>query len=225
MSSLKRSILILTLSLLSSFPLAIANQDAEEIFTYIYDNGIWGRNAEGKGFSGGGSLVENAQTYMNFLQEFLKANEIKTVVDVGCGDWTFSQNICWEGIQYTGYDVVRKVIDENIKKFSNSSIKFIQGDLTHLDLPNADLLICKDVLQHLPHQNIFHLLQQAYKYKYCLITNDVDPHSFSSQNNSIQQGEYRTLDLTKAPFNVAGIKVLTYRSDTNFKQVLLIVNR
>lgn len=224
MNSFKKPTLIIALKFLTYFGLVVGEQNAEKTFTHIYENGIWGRNADGYGFSGGGSLVQNAQTYMDFLQNFLEANEIKTVVDVGCGDWTFSQYIRWGDIQYTGYDVVKKVIQDNVKKFGTVSIRFFQEDISHFSLPSADLMLCKDVLQHLSHEEIHLLLKQIHKFKYCLITNDVDPYSLSSHNDPIQQGEYRTLDLTKAPFNLKGIKVLTYRSDTNIKQVLLITN-
>ena len=79
------------------FPNQILERDVESVFTRIYDIGLWGRNEEGRGFSGSGSRAENAASCLSYLREFIKKNEIKTVVDLGCGDWTFSRNLDWDG--------------------------------------------------------------------------------------------------------------------------------
>lgn len=202
----------------------IKRQDITQAFTHIYEIGGWGRDTQGNAISGGGSLVQNAKKYMTFLQNFLKKNNIKSVIDVGCGDWSFSQYIDWTGIDYVGYDVVKSVIDTNNKKFSNKNCIFLLGDATQLDLPQADLLICKDVLQHLSNEDVSLFLKQLNKFKYCLITNDVNPQTETSTNENIETGSYRIIDLTKSPFAVKGHKVLTYISDQNKKQVLCIIN-
>lgn len=73
-------------------------------------------------------------------------------MDVGCGDWQFSQAIDWGTIKYIGYDIVKQVVKANRKKFGTRLISFIHGNGVQCDLPMADLLICKDVLQHLPNE-------------------------------------------------------------------------
>jgi SAM-dependent methyltransferase len=197
-----------------------ADKTAETAFTEIYDNGVWGRRKDGKGSSGEGSSIINAKVYIEFLRNFLKTHNIKSVVDAGCGDWTFSQEIDWSGIHYIGYDVVKSIIEENCMKFSNENCKFIYGDITKINLPSADLLLCKDVLQHLPNKDIMRFLKQCSNFKHCLITNDVDLHKM---NNNIKRGEYRPIDLTQEPFNITGFKILTYVSEGwNTKQVLHI---
>ncbi len=196
----------------------------EAAFTSIYTTAGWGKDEKGEGTSGSGSTPENAKPYMRFLQDFLKSHNIKSVVDVGCGDWQFSRLINWEGIKYTGYDVVDLVIQKNQQQFGKENISFVKMDSAQGELHGADLLICKDVLQHLPHQDIFAVIKQFSKFKYCIITNDVDETSLSSQNIDIPRSHYRTLDLTKAPFKLKGVKVLCYRSGVEIKQVLLIEN-
>ena len=34
----------------------------------------------------------------------LAERRIRTVVDLGCGDWQFSKYVDWRGIEYHGYD-------------------------------------------------------------------------------------------------------------------------
>lgn len=202
-----------------------ADESAKGIFTKVYNEAEWGRNAEGEGFSGTGSMVEFSKEYMAFLQKFLHEKNIQTVVDIGCGDWQFSQHINWSGTTYKGLDVVQSVIDKNNKKFSRPKINFECVDVINADLPKADLMICKDVFQHLTNADVASIIKQIPKYKYCLITNDVDPQTSTSENPEIlHRGSYRTIDMTKPPFNLKGTKILTYSGYYALKQVLLIDN-
>lgn len=219
--SIKQHFAILAIVQLLTF-LPLSGQSAEEVFTNIYKTGLWGRNNSGMGTSGDGSTLHTTEDYRKFLQQFLKDMHIQSVVDAGCGDWGFSYAVNWDGIDYCGYDVVQPVIQANQSKFGKENIRFMHADLINAQLPEADLLICKDVLQHLTNEDVFKFISQFPKYKYCLITNDVDPHSFTSYNSPIGRGDYRTLDLTKPPFSVFGYKVLTYSTGC-VKQVLLII--
>jgi hypothetical protein len=79
----------------------------ESIFTYIYENKIWG------GTSGDGSTIEyNISDYIPFLKNFIIDNNIKTVVDIGCGDFQCGEQIYNElDILYTGYEAYLKLIE------------------------------------------------------------------------------------------------------------------
>ncbi len=202
----------------------VAELDNESIFTKIYETGEWGRNEKGEGFSGLGSSLENATPYMMCLQDFIKKNNIKSVVDLGCGDWTFSQEINWDGVQYTGIDVVKRLIDKNNELFASENIRFIHEDAVKADFPPADLLICKDVLQHLSNKDVARILKQISKYNHCLITNDVNPETDTADNREIYSGGARELDLTTAPFNLRGNQVLKYDAHGVRKVVLHIQN-
>lgn len=197
----------------------------EKVFTEIYDKGVWGKNKQGVGHSGGGSDYKNALAYIKFLEEFMALKEVRSVVDFGCGDWTFSQHVNWSGIEYLGIDVVKKVIENNTEKYSSSNVTFISADGVNYELPEADLIVCKDVLQHLPNDDIKLFLKQLYKFKHCLITNDIDPHP-QNNNAQISVGNWRPIDLTIAPFNLKAEKIFIYKGDIGgrYKQVFYIKN-
>ena len=201
-----------------------AKQSLQEAFSHIYEFQLWGANEEGQGCSGSGSTVQTTQEYRELLELCLHVFDIKSVVDLGCGDWEFSRMIPWAQIDYKGFDVVSSVIERNIKKYAREGISFAVLDATNQQLPAADLLICKDVLQHLSNDDVTHIIKQFSKFKYCLITNDVYGHSLSSDNPDIVSGDYRPIDITMPPFNVLGNKLLVYRSGYVIKQVVLIEN-
>ena len=218
-----RSYLFLTILLLST------HIDGEEepnsvVFSRLYEKGEWGKTSEGLGTSGEGSSCEYVRVYVEFLRHFLEKNQIKSVVDLGCGDWEFSRLLNWTNINYIGIDVVSSVIEKNNWRFASRNISFIEADATSFVLPQADLLICKEVLQHLPFRDIDKIVEQFPKFKYCIIVNDIDPQTLTCRNKDIPRGHYRLLDLTRPPFHIKAKKVLAYCSRIETKMVLLIIN-
>lgn len=205
----------------------LAQESSEEVFNNIYEKGLWGKDENNQNFSGDGSTYKNNISYIQFINEFLIINNIQSVVDAGCGDWTFSKYINWQNIQYIGIDVVKSVIEKNNIQFSTPMISFMAADIINCDLPSADLLVCKDVLNHLTNDDIKQFLKQLSKFKYCLITNDID--LLNHYNNTfINRGDHRPIDLSKAPFNIEGEKVFQYFTNVysrqQLKQVILIKN-
>lgn len=54
----------------------------------------------------------------------MKEKQIKSIVDVGCGDWQIMSNIDLTGIQYTGYDASALIISKN-SKFATDNVTFV----------------------------------------------------------------------------------------------------
>ena len=175
------------------------------VFTNIYETKKWGdnNNSEYSGTSGGGSSLEyNKNTYIPFLKKFISDNKIKTVVDLGCGDFQCGKLIYDDlDILYTGYDVYKKVVDYNSKQYSPPKYSFI-----HLDFCNdkeliidGDLCILKDVLQHWSLDNIYTFLDYVVehkKFKYILICNCCNQ---LQDNRDIQNGETGELSCNLFP--------------------------
>jgi SAM-dependent methyltransferase len=201
-------------------------KSSEEAFTQIYDNGVWGYNEDGTPSSGWGSFYENTRPYFNFLLDFMNTHQPTNVLDIGCGDWAFSRYIDWKNMNYTGIDVVKSVVELDQQRFGAHNITFIHGDFLTMELPEADLLICKDVLLHLTNADISIFLEKIKdKYRYCLITNDIIKGGetvISTNRDLSNRGENRPLDLNKPPFNVDGVPLFTYAIGDCVKQTLLI---
>jgi hypothetical protein len=168
----------------------------ETFFENVYENNEWGNNNNQyyKGSSGGGSgLNYNIDTYIPFLQNFIKDNKIKTIVDLGCGDFVCGKNIydTLDDISYTGYDIYIKIIEYNLKLFTLPKYNFIYSDFYNNKetLKNADLCILKDVLQHWKIEEIYNFMDyiiESKKFKYILIINCCNQKSndFNNENRS-----------------------------------------
>lgn len=178
--------------------------DNKKVFSKIYKEGLWNEG------SGDGSKIENVGEYVDVLQKYIDKPEIKTVLDLGCGDWQFSKFLDLSSVLYLGVDVVDSVIDSNIDLYSASNIDFISRDIITYELPQVDLIICKDVLQHLSNRDVISVLIKIIKSsKFALITNDFN--SESTSNIDIENGDYRYLDLTLSPFFLDVVTVLEFK--------------
>jgi 2-polyprenyl-3-methyl-5-hydroxy-6-metoxy-1,4-benzoquinol methylase len=167
----------------------------KEVFSKIYKEDLW------HGGSGAGSEVENVKEYIDILQKYIDKPEIKTVLDLGCGDWQFSKFLDLSSVSYLGVDVVESVIESNSSLYSASNIEFINRDITTYEVPKVDLIICKDVLQHLCNKDVIDILVKIIKSsKFSLVTNDFA--STDLVNRDINNGDYRCLDLSLSPFNL-----------------------
>jgi hypothetical protein len=197
----------------------------EEIFTGVYENNIWGNNymTEYKGSSGSGSHINyNIHNYVPFLKNFIILNNIKTIVDLGCGDFRCGKMIYDDlNISYTGYDVYKKVIDYNSTTHSLSKYSFIHLDFCNNkeSIINGDMCILKDVIQHWSLENIYKFLDyliEHKKFKYVLICNCCDQ---TKDNTDIEDGDWRKLSCDYFPLKKYNpIKLYKYNS----KEVCLI---
>jgi SAM-dependent methyltransferase len=173
------------------------------IFDHVYAKQKWLKG------SGPGSYAETTEKYRAFLQDFIATRGVKSVVDVGCGDWQFSQLIDWSSVDYLGIDVSSIALG-HAQNFATDRIRFTQGDARTMVLPRADLLIMKDVLQHWTNAEIAALIPKFAQFRYCLITNGFVDGAMPALNLDKSAGSYRPVDLAKPPFGVVGTDVLAY---------------
>lgn len=166
-----------------------------EAFDNIYINNTWGFK------SGAGSNPVFAKPWIDLVNYFLSRKDVKTVIDVGCGDWRIGKCLNLEGKDYTGIDISSVILEETSLN-AKENIKFIHGDFETLDIHDADLILIKDVLQHLTNSSIYNIINKIMgKTKYALICDDLDRDNKSNNNADILPGLHRFIDLSQKPFN------------------------
>jgi SAM-dependent methyltransferase len=181
---------------------AVNRQQLSDTFNRIYAEGTWGKDVAGTGTSGTGSTLQITREYRAYVEDFLKRHRVKSVVDAGCGDWSFSSAIDWGDASYLGIDIASNVIAAVRNKHEKGRITFQVGDITD-ELPAAELLISKDVLQHLSNELVQKFIRNNLKkgkYKWVILTNDR-----GSGNRDVASGGYRAIDLAAPPFQVSGL--------------------
>src|SRR5262249_20288730 len=99
-----------------------------------------------------------------------------------------------------------RVIEANNANFAAANVRF-KTLRAVADLPRADLVVCKDVLQHLPVKDVNEYLDYFLaNYRYAIVTNDIYPDKYV--NIDIPYGAGRAIRLDRPPFN-RKIAVLT----------------
>jgi SAM-dependent methyltransferase len=164
-------------------------------FDNVYLNDVWGYK------SGPGSDPTFAKPWIDQVNYFLSRKDVKTVIDIGCGDWRIGKCLNLEGKDYTGIDISSIILKETSLN-ATENIKFIHGDFETLETHDADLIIIKDVLQHLTNASIYNIINKIMgKAKYALICDDLDRDNKSNNNADIMPGHHRFIDISAEPFN------------------------
>ena len=100
----------------------------------------------------------------------------------------------------------------NRAAFGGPNIRFEQADLsTHPAFPACDLILCKDVLQHLSNGRVSAILSKCVAARRALITNDYHP-----ENSDCRDGETRPLDVRAPPFGFSSRPVLRFGRKVSF---------
>ena len=160
-----------------------------ESFTAIYRSGLWGSLPDRPFCSGDGSIREEAvEPYIQTVQSFIRANNIKRIVDLGCGDFGVGSRLVQPGLHYTGIDVVPDLIRYNQEHFASPSIAFRCMDIIGDDLPQGDLCLIRQVMQHLSNAQISKILKSLRRYSHVIATEHVYAGPGLRRNRDKPQG-------------------------------------
>ncbi|MEQ8693690.1 MAG: class I SAM-dependent methyltransferase [Pseudomonadales bacterium] len=193
-----------------------ANRSTQEIFEEIYAEGKWGGLSLEDG-SGSGSDEKAAQSYIDLVNEYLRDHpEIHRIVDIGCGDFRVARNfVLGEGQTYLGTDIVAPLVKFNEQRHGNDRLSFMQLDATTDVLPEADLYLVRQVLQHLSNDDALRLLEKVCAGRYALITehHPAPDHLIAPNLDKPTGPDVRVYDgsgiyLDHEPFNVSNIEIV-----------------
>ncbi|TDQ08440.1 hypothetical protein [Pedobacter metabolipauper] len=185
------------------------------IFTKVYQENYWG-GKKGEYYSGCGSHSRFIPGYARTIAEFIIKNNIRSIVEAGCGDFHVSSQILSllheqeYGYNYLGYDVVAPLIIRNTASFGSQCVKFQFKDACKDDIAAGDLLLVRQVMQHLNNHSILQLLQKFHHYKFVIFSEHQASAKYEEMivpNLDIQTGAHIRLSfnsgvyLEKEPFN------------------------
>jgi hypothetical protein len=169
----------------------------ENAFEKIYENNLWS-SLESK--SGPGSEIAVTVKIRKALPYLWKKYNIKTFLDVPCGDFNWMKEVDKDEIQYIGGDIVEQIVDKNNSLYRKENVSFKKIDITKDTLPCVDMIFCRDCLLHLSFEKIHKALKNfVTSGSTYLLTSS---HPFTLKNYDILDGDFRELNLFKVPFNL-----------------------
>ncbi len=173
----------------------------------IYKKHLWG-GSESEFYSGEGShLEELVQPYVKVVSDFLTSFPTPiTVYDLGCGDFNVGKELVKHTKRYIGVDVVESLIKFNKEKFTAENLEFQCLDIAVDELPAADCVIVRQVLQHLSNKEVQNILQKLSAYQYAIITEHIPDGEFEPNidiisGQGIRLKKQSGLDLLAPPFS------------------------
>ncbi|KAA5826440.1 class I SAM-dependent methyltransferase [Algibacter amylolyticus] len=178
----------------------------KDAMSQIYELNLWGGETTAF-YSGFGSHDPNITTpYLHAIIGFLKTHNTPLVVcDLGCGDFNIGKHIYPHTKHYTGIDIVENLIIRNQNTFKAENLEFACLDICKAELPNADCLIIRQVLQHLSTAEILEVAQKITNYKYIVLTEHLPNGNFIPNKDIISGQGIRIkknsgVNLLEAPF-------------------------
>jgi len=214
-------------------PLISKFHTRSEVFARVYERQNWGSDsAQGDFFSGQGSLPAHTSEYEAFVSNFINANpDIHVVLDIGCGDFQVAKRFldrCDTKVTYIGADVVESLVLRNSRLFSSPRVTFCKLDAVEDSWPHADLVLIREVLQHLSLKSVSKIISKVSGAPYALVT-DHCVYETLHPNVDLPDGAYARVALgsgtflDRHPFNLHAEEVLNVRQPDGLTSLRTIV--
>jgi hypothetical protein len=172
----------------------------EQRFTEVYGKALWGDDETRSGW-GSKRNSGHVQTALEILRMVIPKYNILSIADIPCGDFNWQPLFLSDHAQvaYIGYDIVGSMIVDNKRK--NPNREFRQLDITKQVPAKADLILCKDMFNHLTYADIRRAIGNMKRSgsTYLLASNDF---TFPQNVDVVNEGSNdRPVDVVKAPLS------------------------
>jgi|TARA_B110000259_G_scaffold188090_1_gene244884 SAM-dependent methyltransferase len=180
----------------------------KDVMEQVYAMKLWGDN-KSDFYSGDGSHdPEIVKPYLDSVISFLTSFPKPLVVcDFGCGDFNVGKEFVKYSQNYIAVDIVVDLINRNKEKFKAENLVFQCLDIAVDDLPQADCVLIRQVLQHLSNAEIQQIVLKLNVFKYVILTEHLPEGEFVPNKEIISGQGIRLkkksgLNLLIDPFNL-----------------------
>lgn len=181
----------------------------KDAMAQIYEKHLWG-GSEFDFYSGEGSHdPQIVKPYIEAILSFFNFHNNNLIVcDLGCGDFNVGNQLFQNTKRYIAIDIVESLINRNKNLYKAENLEFHCLDIAKDNLPKADCIILRQVLQHLSNNEIKQIVRKLSNYKYLILTEHIPTGDFDSNKDIISGQGIRLkhnsgVDLFKAPFNLS----------------------
>ena len=164
-------------------------------FQRIYATNVWG-DAESR--SGLASNLVHTKRIQAELPKLIQELNIAKLLDIPCGDFFWMRHVNLGAARYIGADIVPDLIQVNQKQFSSTNREFRVLDITADELPQADLILCRDCFIHFSNRRVKQALRNLKKSRSRYLLTTTFPNR--SENEDTFTGGWRPISLNAEPF-------------------------
>jgi hypothetical protein len=201
--------------------------DRRTTFSTIYQNRIFGDLPGEQFYSGDGSMGVFADNYCRHIELLVREKGIRSIVDLGCGDFRIGKRLSAMVDTYCGVDIVPDLIAHHRREYGSPQVSFACLDIVEDPLPPADLCLVRQVFQHLNNAEIGAVLAKLGAYPWVLVTENVNAGPATVPNVDHVHGprtrlvEDSGVFLAEPPFSVQPERI--WQDPYDAKSVLLYV--
>lgn len=170
--------------------------DAVAAFRHAYASNLWSGDASR---SGPGSDLDQTAVVRRELPVLLRSLGVRTLLDVPCGDLHWMSRVDLGDVRYIGGDLLPEVVEANRQRYASPLRTFEVLDLATSALPPADLLLCRDCLVHLAFADIARVVENLRRSPVTWLLTTTFPGQ--EMNEDVHTGDWRPINLQRAPFN------------------------
>ncbi len=178
-------------------------------FKRIFEENAWGNS---ESISGEGSNLARTAVVRAALPGLLARHGVRSLLDAPCGDFYWMKEVDLTDVDYIGVDIVPDIIAVDVERYSGPRRRFLLGDLVDGSLPQADLILCRDCLVHLPYHETRKALENFKRSgaTWLLTTTFTGPR----ENHDIVLGDWRAINLEHPPYSFPKpVEVICEESD------------
>jgi SAM-dependent methyltransferase len=168
---------------MSAYERDVQGKSVKDIFNMVYARKIWGTGDQGQlAFSSGSGshLPLYVDPYVKAMETFFASLDHRPdLVDLGCGDFNIGSRIRPFCNRYTAIDVAADLIRDNQQKYASLDVDFRCADIIEEPLPGGEVLIIRQVLQHLSNEHIQKIVSKIRNYRYLVLTEYIPKGTFA----------------------------------------------
>lgn len=170
-------------------------QSRSGLFQRIFEGNLWGNS---ESVSGEGSNLERTAVVRQRLPGLLARHRVRSLLDAPCGDFFWMKEVALGDVAYIGVDIVPEIVARDARLYSRPGRRFVHGDLVEDELPQADLILCRDCLVHLSYDETRRAVDNFRRSgaTWLLTTTFTGPRG----NSDIATGDWRPINLERAPY-------------------------
>jgi hypothetical protein len=148
--------------------------DRYRVFRDAYEENAWGRSPTGERYYSD-SPHELTRPFREFVGAFIREHGVRTVVDLGCGDFELGRGIDLGDARYVGVDIYDELVRHVAERHGGPGREFVARDIVEDELPPGDLCLVTMVLYLLSEVDVCAVLRKLPRYRYVLVTDGQPP--------------------------------------------------
>jgi SAM-dependent methyltransferase len=171
--------------------------ERRRVFREIHAANTWGAD---ESISGPGSTLDQTAVLRTSLPDVLHELRVTSMLDIPCGDWNWMSQVDLGDRHVLAADILPDLVMANKQKFPGRA-EFLLLDAMRDQLPQVDLIFCRDLLVHLSYRQIAATLANLRRSgsRYLMTTTFTGS---ARENQDISVGGWRPLNLELPPFSL-----------------------